>query len=147
MILPERAGAGFFQLMPPQPNREPAAPAGAVKPASADREEAFRSLPPAAQAAFQHYIAAGDVTALDQVILAILEDYIPRPPARPLSELPGNTLLMNDLGFDSLAIAEVVFFTEDLLAIRIANEEIIQVRTLDDLRRFIRSKAQTRVAG
>lgn len=126
---------------------EPFPPAGAVKPASADQEEAFRTLPPEAQAAFQQYMASGDVTTLDQVILAILGDFIPRPPARPLSELPGDTRLMDDLGFDSLAIAEVVFFTEDLLAIRIANEEIIQVRTLDDLRRFVRRKAQTRVAG
>ena len=121
-------------------------PARAAKSASADQEEAFRTLPPEAQAAFQQFIASGDVTTLDQVILAILGDFIPRPPARPLNELPGDTRLMDDLGFDSLAIAEVVFFTEDLLAIRIANEEIIQVRTLEDLRRFVRSKAQTRVA-
>ncbi len=119
----------------------------AVKPGvPADQEEALRSLPPAAQAAFQHFAASGDVTALDQVIFAILEDFIPHSPARPLSEFPGDTLLMGDLGFDSLAIAEVVFFTEDLLAIRIANEEIIQVRTLDDLRGFVRSKVLARVA-
>jgi acyl carrier protein len=35
----------------------------------------------------------------------------------------------------------VVFATEDLLGIRIANEEILQVMTLDDLRGFIRRKA------
>jgi hypothetical protein len=34
-----------------------------------------------------------------------------------------------------------VFFTEDLLGIRIANEEIVQVLTLDDLRAFVRRKA------
>lgn len=121
-------------------------PAHAAISASADQEEAFRALPPEAQAAFQQFIASGTVAYLDQVIMAILADYVPRPPARPLNELPGDTRLMDDLGFDSLALAEVVFFTEDLLAIRIANEEIIQVRTLDDLRRFVRSKAQSRVA-
>lgn len=121
-------------------------PAHAVQSASADKEEAFRALPPEAQAALQQFFASGEVTNLDQVILAILGDYIPHPPARPLGELPGDTRLMDDLGFDSLAIAEVVFFTEDLLGIRIANEEIIQVRTLDDLRRFVRSKAQNRTA-
>ena len=121
-------------------------PAHAAQSASADQEEAFRTLPPEAQAAFQQFMASGEVTNLDQVILAILGDFIPRPPARPLGELPGDTRLMDDLGFDSLAIAEVVFFTEDLLGIRIANEEIIQVRTLDDLRRFVRTKAQNRPA-
>lgn len=119
-----------------------------AKPATpSDHEEALRHLPPAAQAAFQHFAASGDATALDPVILAILEDFIPRSPPRPLSEFPGDTQLMADLGFDSLAITEVVFFTEDLLDIRIANEEIIQVRTLDDLRGFVRRKVAARAAG
>ncbi|MBI3885570.1 MAG: acyl carrier protein [Opitutae bacterium] len=80
------------------------------------------------------------------MILAILEDFIPRKADRPLGEYAGDTRLVDDLGFDSLAITEVVFFTEDLLAIRIANEEIIQVRTLDDLRGFVRRKVTERLA-
>ena len=112
-----------------------------------DQEKAIRHLPLVAQAAYQHFTASGDATALDPVIIAILEDYIPKPPARPLAELPGDTRLIEDLGFDSLAITEVVFFTEDLLSIRIANEEIFQVRTLDDLRGFVRRKAAPRTAG
>jgi len=81
------------------------------------------------------------------VIIAILEDYIPHPSARPLAELPGSTLLMSDLGFDSLAITEVVFFAEDLFGIRITNEEIIQVRTIDDLRGFLRRKLTGRTSA
>jgi acyl carrier protein len=57
-----------------------------------------------------------------------------------LSELPLTSRLIEDLGFDSLAITEVVFFTEDLFGITISNEEIIQVRTLEDLRSFIHRK-------
>ena len=74
------------------------------------------------------------------MLFAILEDFIPRTPARPLAELPGGTRLIDDLGFDSLAITEVVFFAEDLFGISITNQEIIQVRTLEDLRGFIRRK-------
>lgn len=114
---------------------------------SDNRAEALRHLPPEARAAYSQYEAGGDVAVLDPVILSILNDYIPRPPARPLAEMPGDTRLMEDLGFDSLAITEVVFLTEDIFGIRIANEEIVQVRSLDDLRSFVRQKLSSRPAG
>jgi acyl carrier protein len=60
--------------------------------------------------------------------------------------LPGETLLMDELGFDSLAIAELVFGTEDLFDVRISNEEVLQVRSIDDLRAFIRRKVGERSA-
>ena len=123
------------------------ASSSAKPPAVADQEEAIRHLPAEAQASFLRFQAEGDLAALDPVIFAILEDFIPRQSERPLAELPGSTRLMDDLGFDSLAITEVVFFTEDLFGIRIANEEILEVRTLDDLRGFVRRKVTARSAG
>lgn len=113
---------------------------------SVNREESIRHLPATARAAFEQFQINGDPALLDPIVLAILADYIPRPSARPLAELPGSTLLMTDLGFDSLAITEVVFFAEDLFAISIKNEEIVQVRTLDDLHGFIRRKVTARPA-
>ena len=113
-------------------------------PNSTDRETNLRHLPAAARAAFERFQTGGDSAVLGPVVLAILEDYSPHPPASPLAELPGDTRLIADLGFDSMAITEVVFFTEDLFGINITNEEIIQVRTLDDLRGFIRRKVAVR---
>ena len=110
------------------------------------QEENLRHLPAAARAAFSRFQADGDPAALDPVLFAILEDFIPRPPARPLAELPGDTRLIDDLGFDSLAITEVVFFAEDLFGISISNDEIVRVRTLDDLRGFIHGKMSNRPA-
>ena len=110
-------------------------------PATTDREESLRHLSADSRAAFERFQAGGDPADLDPVLLAILEDYIPRTPAVPLAQLPGSARLVEDLGFDSLAITEVVFFTEDLFGITISNEEIIRVRSLDDLRGFIRRKA------
>jgi acyl carrier protein len=101
-------------------------------------------MPAGAQAAFHRFQTGGDPAGLDPVICAILDDFIPRDPEIPLAELPGDTRLVDDLGFDSLAITEVVFFTEDLFGITITNEEIVQVRTLDDLRGFIRGKVAVR---
>ncbi len=102
--------------------------------------ENISHLPAAARAAFARFQAGGDPADLDPVLLAILEDYIPHIPAVPLATLPGSTRLVEDMGFDSLAITEVVFFTEELLGISISNEEIMQVRSLDDLKDFIRLK-------
>jgi len=104
------------------------------------QDESIRHLPEAAREAFARFQTGGDPAVLDPVLFSILDDYIPRASARPLAELPGNTRLIDDLGFDSLAITEVVFFAEDLFGINITNEEIVQVATLDDLRGFIRAK-------
>jgi len=105
--------------------------------------ESFRNLPVHARTAFEQFQAGGDPAALGPVVLAILTDFSPRHSAVPLDELPGDTRLIADLGFDSLAITEVVFTAEDLFGISITNEEIVQVRTLADLLGFI----QVKVAG
>lgn len=113
---------------------------------ASDQEDRIRHLPAEALAAFRRFQAEGDVAGLDPVILSILEDFIPHASAVPLAQRPGETRLIEDLGFDSLAITEVVFYAEDLFGITISNDEIIQVRTLDDLRGFIRRKVSTRLA-
>lgn len=114
-------------------------PSASVTP-PVDLEEKLRHLPADARAAFRRFQAGGKAADLDVVIFAILEDFIPKKSGRALAGLPGDTPLMDGLGFDSLAITEIVFFAEDLFGISIANEEIIKVRTIDDLRLFIRSK-------
>lgn len=132
-------------MNPKSPNPSPAAAAS-----SASREsrqaDALRHLPEEARAAFERFQAGGNPADLDPVIFAILGDYIPKAPARPIAEMPGDTRLIDDLGFDSLAITEVVFFTEELFQIGISNEEILQVRTLDDLRGFIGGKVAGRAS-
>ena len=109
-----------------------------------DLTDRIKHLPEEARTAFAQFQSSGDPAVIDPMVFAILEDFIPKTPATPLAQLPGDTRLIDDLGFDSLAITEVVFFTEELFGINITNEEIIQVRTLDDLRGFIRAKLAAR---
>ena len=123
-------------MKPTVPTAVPAVPA-------ADRDDRLKHLPEPAQAAFRQFQRDGHPANLDPVIFAILEDFIPKNPITPLAELPDTTELIGGLGFDSLAITEVVFFTEDLFGISITNDEIIQVRTLGDLRNFIHRKVAT----
>lgn len=111
-----------------------------------DVEEKLRHLSEPARQAFLRFRAGGKPDELDAVVYAILEDFIPHKPAPSLATCPGGTRLMDDLGYDSLAITEIVFFMEDLFGISISNDEILQVRTLEDLRRFVRKKVSARAA-
>jgi acyl carrier protein len=106
--------------------------------------EKIRHLPEAAKAAFLEFRRTRNSDVLDPLVFAMLESYVPKKPETPVTAMPGTTLLMDELGFDSLAIAELVFSTEDLFEIRISNEEVLQVRTIDDLRAFIRRKVTER---
>lgn len=127
---------------------ETPAPTPSVKPALAiETEDRIKHFSAEARAAYRQFQTAGDPTGIDPVIFAILADFVPEGPIALTAELAGNTRLIDDLGFDSLAITELVFFTEDLFGITIANEEIIRVRTLDDLRGFIRRKIAARAPG
>ena len=114
---------------------------------AADPAANLAHLPAAAQAAYAAFRSRGDTAQLDPLLFAILESYLPRPPEKPLADYPGETLLIDDLGFDSLSITEVVFFAEDLFDISISNAELVQIRTLDELRRFIRQKIAARTAA
>ncbi len=111
----------------------------ATKASPASEQDArIKHLPAAAREAFARLQAGGNAAGLDPVIFAILEDFIPQVPSLPLAELPGSTRLIDDLAFDSLAITEVVFFTEDLFGISITNEEIDRTQVFEPPRVLVR---------
>jgi len=89
---------------------------------------------------FAHFLAMGDVEALNTVLFAVVRDFMPGKNPAAAGPLPDNARLIEDLGFDSLAIAEIVFFMEDLFRIKISNAEIQQVSTVGQLRAFVLRK-------
>ena len=103
-------------------------------PAAADT--LLRHFPEDVRLAYLRLRETGDAVAADTLVLAIVGDFMPRPEA----ELADDSTLLGDLGFDSVAIAEMVFFIEDLLEVNVSNAEIIRVRTVRDLRAFVRTK-------
>lgn len=82
----------------------------------------------------------GDPAAAEIVVTAVIRDHIPDRAAAATAVITPATTLIADLGFDSMAISELVFFFEDLFAVSIANEEIVRVRTVGELCAFVCAK-------
>jgi acyl carrier protein len=103
---------------------------------SAAAETLLRHFPAEVRAAYAQLHATGDAAAADRLVLAIVGDHMPNKKAH----LVDSAALVADLGFDSVAIAEMVFFIEDLLEVNVTNAEIVRVRTVRDLRDFVCEK-------
>lgn len=121
------------------PTQSPSAPS--------DRNDAVRVLgrhfPENVQLAYTRFLETKVPADADVVVLAIMLDHVPDRKRRPETPPPDTAGLIADLGFDSVAITEMVFFLEDLFQVRISNEEILKVRTVGDLRAFVRQKLAT----
>ena len=109
-------------------------------PAPRRKLEPLGKFPESVKAAYAKFQQTGDVNALDDVVMAVVRDFIPKSHAVPPGPLPESGKLMPDLGFDSLALSEMIFFLEDLFSVRISNEEIMSVHTISELRQFLRTK-------
>lgn len=115
---------------------QPPAPDSPAVALPAAAETLLRHFPEEVRTAYLALRGTGDPAAADTLVLAIVGDHMPRAGA----ELADRASLVNDLGFDSVAIAEMVFFIEDLLQVSVSNAEILQVRTVGELRAFVRTK-------
>ncbi len=60
--------------------------------------------------------------------------------ATPLASMAGTTRLIEDLGCDSLTMIDVLFISEALLDIKLADDELKSIRTLDELRGHFRQR-------
>jgi acyl carrier protein len=115
---------------------------------SSDSADALlRHFPREVREAYVQVRDHGDAGAADTLVMAILLDHIPDEKMRPADGPSESMRLVADLGFDSVAIAEMVFFIEDLLHVSIRNEEILRVHTVGDLRAFVRTKLAGRPGG
>ncbi|MFH1067554.1 MAG: phosphopantetheine-binding protein [bacterium] len=82
----------------------------------------------------------GDSSLIPTIVYGIIERYAPAGSSKKISELPPNTRLIEDLAIDSLTMLEVVLSIEEALQIRIENEELPKIRTLEEVKTFITEK-------
>lgn len=100
----------------------------------------IRHFDPRAKAAYLRLEQSQALEYTDIVIDAIVIDHMPNRDEAPVDLANEDLNLITDLEFDSVAIAEMVFFIEDLFLVKISNEEILSLSTIGDLRKFVREK-------
>jgi acyl carrier protein len=72
---------------------------------------------------------------LDRLVLGVLAFHLPtkQKPGADLLGLPRSTRLVDDLAVDSLALVEMSFLLDDLLGVKLSDEELRTLATIDDL--------------
>ncbi|WP_162028164.1 MULTISPECIES: acyl carrier protein [unclassified Lentimonas] len=91
---------------------------------------------------FQHYEQfqkEGNADDLSQFIIELIRFIMDSEETSEVVVVDA-TNLRDDLGVDSITIAEVVFLLEDVLEIEIDNEELLSIATFGELKAFIISK-------
>lgn len=113
----------------------------AISPPPPSEPSALSAFPFDVQAAHRRWLVSRAPDAADAVVLAVLRHYTPADRRGPDDiPPPDHTRLMADLGYDSLALAELVFFFEDLYHVRIRQESIVHLATVADLRGYLRNR-------
>lgn len=98
-------------------------------------------FPQETREAHDRFVVSGDPGAIGAVVLAVILDHQPSAAKKGGEAPPADTArLIEDLGFDSLALAEVVFFLEDVYKVAITNAELQNLLTVGEIRTFVQTK-------
>lgn len=103
-------------------------------------KESLVGFPKETTDAYLMFASKVDPESLDKVVIGILQFYLAKAPKVPLAEMPGTTRLREDLGMDSLTMMDTVFLVEGILSIKLEDDDLVKLTTLDDLRHLIRSR-------
>jgi acyl carrier protein len=132
---------------PPAISRDDALPRSPVMNRISSEEEAQlrdalkRCSPATAEAAYQ-FRNTGNPEFLPDVVLGIIERYVERELRDRVRSGDDTVRLVEDLHVDSLTLIEVVLLTEEVLKICIDNEDLRQLRTIGDVKKFIDAKVR-----
>lgn len=105
------------------------------------REE-LRGFPESAILAVLRFRETPSPAALDAAMRAVLAFFLPgaRSASPSLDDLPHHARLREDIGADSLTLAEAAFKLDELLGVPIETREMAAVSTLGDLHAYLLGK-------
>ena len=103
-------------------------------------EHLLRGFPQSALTGALALRASCDAQDLERCLVGILVFYLPLGTDSPGDTLPGDTRLREDLGLDSLSVAESMFKIEELFDVRVETTEIAEIITITDARRLLMGK-------
>ena len=104
--------------------------------------ERLAELPQPILTAYHRFQNEGDPEAFRTVLHHLMADFEPALAERSPDIFTDTVHLVGDLGFNSLAITEMVFYFEDLFGVTITNSELRGLLTVGDLRRFVSEKTR-----
>lgn len=83
---------------------------------------------------------SGDVSQLGVLVPGILERFLEEDGKARMATGGDNLRIVEDLGIDSLTLMEAVVMLEDALQVTVKNEELRQLRTIGDIKEYVRCK-------
>lgn len=105
-----------------------------------DLKELLRRCSTATVDAAVQFRQTGDPRTVSTIVYGLIERYQPSTSAVKLSDANENTRLVEDLGLDSLSLLELVLAVEEVLKLKIENDELREIRTIGQLNTFLQTK-------
>jgi acyl carrier protein len=103
-------------------------------------KESLRRCSPEAVEAAIAFRQTQDANLVPTVVTGIIERFL-EPDLKPLMHKGDDSLeLFADLGVDSLTMMEIVIMVEETLGISVENEELRSLKTIGEVKQFIRTK-------
>ncbi len=108
----------------------------------ADLEVSLKRCSEETRKAVFEFRETGQVRLLPSIVMGLIERFLEPEVRSRLGGGDGSVRLVDDLGIDSLTMMEIIVLVEETLDISIDNEELRDLRTLDDVSSFIDAKTR-----
>ena len=82
----------------------------------------------------------GNPELVGPVVMGIIERFLEPEKRAALKSAPDSAKMIEDLGLDSLTMVEIVLAVEDAVGMSIDNDDIQKLKTLGDIKNYIKGK-------